>query len=197
MLNCKTLPIAFVSAASMLLSAAAYASEEEASFAARIGWLHQCLAIKNDALGPGTPVTIIVFGWGHDPTVMGDALGVRIAGKILGKTESGEICPALGESRRGVNEQTGMSFYEISLEEGRSFQSTDLGIGIIGLNPDPARSIDLDGNGVADSLTACTSLEGVHFAVWKDEPYAGKPFWTDYYYVGYDVEPDCPDELFL
>ena len=140
--NRKTLPIALVSAASILLNAVAYASEEESPFNSRIGWLDKCLAIRNHMLQPGTPVTIILFGWGHDPIVKGDATGIRIAGKILGRTDSGEICPALGEWRRGVNQQDGISFYEISLEEDRSFRSTDVGIGIIGLNADPAnRSI--------------------------------------------------------
>lgn len=175
MRNRKTLPIAFVSAASILLTAAAYASETESPFNSRFGWFDQCLAIKNDALEPGTPVTIIVFGWGHDPIVKGDAPGVRIAGTILGKTRSGDQCPALSEWKGGGNDSEDVSFYAVSLEEGRSFESTDLGIGIVGLDADPARPIDLDGNGVADSLTACTSLEGVHFAVWKDEPHTGAP----------------------
>ncbi len=187
------LPIALVSAASVLLSAAAYASKEESPFAARVGWLDKCLAIKNHTLEPGTPVTIIVFGWGHDPIVKGDAPGVRIAGTILGKTRSGDLCWALGEWKGGGNDREDLSFYEVSLEAGRTFESTDLGIGIVGLGPEDADPIDLDGNGVADSLTACTSLEEVNFAVWKDEPHTGAPLWEDYYYLGYEVaDPDCP-----
>jgi hypothetical protein len=40
---------------------------------------------------------------------------------------------------------------------------------------------------------ACVTSEGVKFSAWEGEPYRGTPLWSDYYYLGYDVEPNCPE----
>ena len=40
-------------------------------------------------------------------------------------------------------------------------------------------------------LRSCTSNEGVHFTAWSDAPLTGTRRWHRYYYLGYDVEPNC------
>ncbi len=165
---------------------------ELAPFDPQVGYVDECLAIRNDALQPGTPVTIMAFE-GDETLLARRIFSLRLTGKILGKTTSDEKCPPLSDNRRSINESEGASFYAVALDDGPFMNPDDgiFGIGIVGLgSEDP---IDLDGNGVADSLTACTSLEEVHFAVWKDEPHTGEPLWAGYYYLGYEVaEPDCP-----
>jgi hypothetical protein len=37
----------------------------------------------------------------------------------------------------------------------------------------------------------CASEEGVHATAWAGVPLNSRRLWHAYYYVGYDVEPDC------
>jgi len=37
---------------------------------------------------------------------------------------------------------------------------------------------------------SCTSHEGVHLSAWR----GNRKTWDGYWYLGYDVEPSCPDE---
>lgn len=204
MWNRNTRPVAFVCAAAILLCAAAHASEEATGagsgspFAWRIGWMHECLAIENQTLQPGTPVTIIVFAIDDESIVEGTNLPRRAAGKILGKTDSDEHCPPLFSDRRGINEGEEVSFYAVALEGGRTLAFDEFGIGILGLDAEDTDPIDLDGNGASESFSICTSSEGINFAVWKDLPYTGRPLWKGYYYLFHGVaNPDCPEGLVL
>lgn len=52
-------------------------------------------------------------------------------------------------------------------------------------------SVDLDGDGRAEFFRACTSSEGNHLTVWSGRPLVGKRVWHSYYYLGYDVVPNC------
>ena len=52
---------------------------------------------------------------------------------------------------------------------------------------------DLDGDGKRDTFTSCSTSEGVNFSVWNGEAYKSKLIWSDYYYLGYDSEADCPE----
>jgi hypothetical protein len=51
---------------------------------------------------------------------------------------------------------------------------------------------DLNGDGHEDYFTECSTSEGVQFNIWTDAPYKNKALWSAYYYLGYDVEPNCP-----
>jgi hypothetical protein len=42
----------------------------------------------------------------------------------------------------------------------------------------------------------CASTEGVHATAWSGVPLASTRRWHAYYYLGYDVEPDCTDADF-
>jgi len=69
-------------------------------------------------------------------------------------------------------------------------------IAIVGFNDsikvanDKVRA-DLNGDGRLESFRLCTSHEGLHLTVWTGEPLEGKRLWHEYYYLGYDVEPNC------
>ena len=196
---------AIVCAVVTLLSAAAHASEEEpetagdqsaSPFDDRIGWLAGCLAIKNHTLEPGTPATFIIFDLDNERLLDERILTKRVAGKILGKTRSGERCRALSEVTNGVNDDEDVSFYEVWFE---GFETLDpgyiFGFGILGLEADKTDPIDMDGNGVADSFSVCNSSEGVNYYVWRGAPRQGEPIWRGYYNIGYELEgpSDCPE----
>jgi hypothetical protein len=42
-----------------------------------------------------------------------------------------------------------------------------------------------------DTYRSCTSSEGVHLTIWSGQPLASERRWHQYYYVGYDLKPDC------
>lgn len=50
---------------------------------------------------------------------------------------------------------------------------------------------DLDGDGRAEFFRACASTEGNHLTVWTGRPLTGKRVWHSYYYLGFDVVPNC------
>jgi hypothetical protein len=53
--------------------------------------------------------------------------------------------------------------------------------------------VDLDRDGVPERFQSCASTEGLHPALWSGEPFQGPSRWTRYYYLGYDLEPNCPE----
>jgi hypothetical protein len=54
-------------------------------------------------------------------------------------------------------------------------------------------SADLDNDRVAEHFRVCTSMEGLHLTVWSGMPLKGKRQWHRYFYLGYDVEPNCTE----
>jgi hypothetical protein len=50
---------------------------------------------------------------------------------------------------------------------------------------------DIDGDGRPEFFRFCTSSEGVHLTVWSKDALKGTRRWHQYYYLGYDVEPNC------
>jgi hypothetical protein len=61
-------------------------------------------------------------------------------------------------------------------------------------NPKGRVSADLDNDGVAEHFRVCTSMEGLHLTVWSGRPLKGKRQWHRYFYLGYDVEPNCTED---
>ena len=49
------------------------------------------------------------------------------------------------------------------------------------------------GNETSAYFRTCASSEGLHLTVWKGLPLKGKRIWHRYYYLGYDVEPNCTE----
>ena len=52
---------------------------------------------------------------------------------------------------------------------------------------------DLEGDGQREYFRSCTSAEGVHLTIWKGKPLEGVRKWHYYYYLGFDVTPDCTE----
>ena len=55
---------------------------------------------------------------------------------------------------------------------------------------------DADGNErvlrVRDArVRSCTSIEGLHLTIWSGTPLTSTRLWHAYWYLGYDVEPNC------
>jgi len=43
-------------------------------------------------------------------------------------------------------------------------------------------------------VRSCTTQEGVILEVWAGTPRKSSPLWSEYYYLGYDVEPSCTED---
>ena len=54
--------------------------------------------------------------------------------------------------------------------------------------------IDYDADGTNEFFNSCETSEGMKFFVWSGTVNQGKARWSDYYYLGYDVKPTCPEE---
>jgi hypothetical protein len=159
---------------------------------AHVGWMSDCLVIHNHDLQPGTPVTIQTIG-DADRFSVDRVLDLRLTGKIVEKTSSEETCHLLADDRRAVMDPDNVSFYTVALDDGPLMNPEEEIFGIAVVGPAPPGAFDFDGNGAADSFTACQHYEGIGFDVWSGEPYAGEPSWSDYYYFGYEVEEtECP-----
>ena len=172
--------------AAFLLGADAHASDTPAqsdpnpsSLEARVGWLDQCLAIKNDALQPGMSVTFLIF----DParTEFGDygTFTHRVAGRIVEKTRSVEGCRALYFR---INDAPDIAFYEVVLDGGLSAEH-HTGIGILGLAQD-ADLIDVNGDGAQESFTLCHTGAGFQFDMWAGEARTSERLWSGTSYFG-------------
>ncbi len=44
---------------------------------------------------------------------------------------------------------------------------------------------------------SCVSSEGIHLSAWLGESIIGKKLWHQYYYLGYDLEPNCEESELL
>jgi len=146
-----------------------------------IGWLHgNCLAVKRE----------IDVNIDHLNVVDLDTKKVMPLqfGKIA---DNAEECYALLEDRASINQQEGRKFYTVVTNS-----SVNLAIGIVYSSDkvkSPEQLTDLDGDGKRDTFTSCSTSEGVNFSVWNGEAYKSKLIWSDYYYLGYDSEADCPE----
>ena len=69
---------------------------------------------------------------------------------------------------------TGNSYVVVT---GPKESAIDIGIAMLG----PREQI---------SAKMCASTEGLHLTAWAD----GRRVWHTYFYLGYDVDPDCTDE---
>ena len=70
------------------------------------------------------------------------------------------------------------------------------GLGAAVVAPQMAGSVDstgvsvrVPGRGGPYTFRYCASMEGMHITAWQGQ----RRVWHEYYYVGYDLEPDCTD----
>ena len=125
-----------------------------------------------EAAREGTGVTLIL----PDPSVPGD---VRILHATLGAT----LPDAEAESG-------GLVTFALPVVPGVP------GIGFALIDPSPgitvtggALRVDVTGDGVPETLSACLTTEGVQLSAVDDK---GEYVWQGYQPLGYDVEPTCP-----
>jgi hypothetical protein len=87
------------------------------------------------------------------------------------------------------------SFYFLKLVSG-SVKPDGIGIAVVGPKTNfrianGLASADLNGYVRREYFRLCTSNEGVHLTIWSGKPLKGVRKWHWYYYLGYDVEPNC------
>src|SRR5688500_14333033 len=152
-------------------------SPTNAPVTTRIGWVASgCMAISDDSITDGSPVTIVAFGNDDSTTI--------VEARVTGRGTADRKCPVRAAAASGDGS---LRFYTLS-------SVVDAGIAIVGPVVRKAGGIDVNGDNRADQFTRCTASEGISFAVWTNgRPHAGEPFWSGYEYLGYDVEPDCPE----
>lgn len=182
------------SAAALLLAAALLAacSSRAADDAlppadpvARIGWLHGgCLAAADPQLASGTPVHVVLL----------DGTGQAAAAAIEAPATSELTCKPMLSGREGTVQSQPAHYYTVTQW---TDDSAAMAVGVIGDLAgvgiaDGVAHIDLNGDGEPEVFAACATSEGIRFGLWAGEPYRGDPLWTGYYYLGYDLEPNCP-----
>jgi hypothetical protein len=139
-----------------------------------------CLYIPNSGLAPGQRVQFVTS---TNPQTAGEAEIVR---------KADDTCKDSGQG------QPGMSSYSFKVIRG-SLQMGAPAFAIANSNkPVTATAngvaVELEGDGQMAYFRACTSTEGLHLTVWKGKPLTGVRKWHSYYYLGYDVTPDCTEK---
>lgn len=107
----------------------------------------------------------------------------------LGKKAEGDSCAPLLSDRREVNEAEGYSFYQLVGSE--AIADEEIGVALLTAEETLPEDLDTNNNKLADNFSYCTTSEGVVFYGWDAEKGDLEPFWQEYYYMGYDVEPSC------
>lgn len=167
--------------ACLLLSACASVVKQDAGGPPPIGWVHgPCIALAEADAAPGTGAVVVML----------DGPQQVVHAKVGRRAGPGDACPALDDDRREVNVADGLSFYLIEPDA-----SDGLAIGVLVPAPvmAPDDALDIDRDGRRDVFEHCATSEGVRFRVRSGAPGAGETLWSGYYYLGYDVEADCPD----
>ena len=156
-------------------------SDNNSELESYVGWLHgNCFAVRNSNIVNSTNMLVVRL----------DNAQEVLYSKIVSKVGSGDECYPLLEDRRAINIENGLSYYIV-----RSEEPIDLGIGIVDKDNTPAKNyelLDLDGDGRKDTFSQCLTSEGIRFSVWNGVAYKSNLIWSDYYYLGYDAEPNCP-----
>ena len=141
-----------------------------------------CLSIKNPALRRGQEITLI---WAP-------------IGDLLFKPEIryGRVVEKLSEPCDSFNRGDGDAAYRLEAGE---LEPLRIYFAIVGrhnqftISPGGVRGI-VGSNEL--SFRSCTSMEGIHFSIWRSEALAGIKIWHEYYYLGYDTEPTCKEAEF-
>lgn len=142
------------------------------------------LDIQNSAVAPGTPISVVVL---DDPQTL-------LHASVVKKQASAANSPTMIVSGEAPVR------YDLKLEEG-AWPGSTLGIAVlqplVNISTESALvSADIDGDGEPEFFRQCASTEGIHLGVRSGTPIVGEQRWHAYYYLGYDVEPNCrPGEL--
>ncbi len=145
-----------------------------------VGWLHgNCLAIEADIDLNSYNLVVVDLAVNHHVRKL----------KIGKKAETADECYALLQDRIAINTENGRRFYTVI-----STSPINLGIGIVSTGADDNEDniLDINNDGKKDTFSYCSTSEGVKFSIWDGVAYKSELIWSDYYYLGYDTEADCP-----
>lgn len=146
------------------------------------GWFDgRCFATLENSLAPKTEILVVRL----------DAPQTLMSAEVIGLANPHDCAP-LSRDRREQNEAEGYTFYAV-----KQSQVFGLAIGIVGAVVESRTEngivfADLDSDGTFEQFTHCATSEGISFDIWGATPYKDKPIWSGYYYLGYDVERNCP-----
>jgi hypothetical protein len=140
---------------------------------------HNCIYITSATISPGQQVQFITAS---TPQTVGQA-------EIIGK--AADICNSPGQDNPDLVR------YSFKVTQG-AMQRGAPAFALANVTrpltvKEDGVTADLDGDGQPEYFRSCTSSEGVHLTVWKGKPLEGARKWHSYYYLGYDVTPDCTD----
>lgn len=168
--------------ACLLLAACASVTEQDGGGPPPIGWVHgACIALAQTDAEPGSGVVLVML----------DDSRQVVRAKLGRRAGPGDACPALEEDRRDVNLADGLSFHLV--EEPGAPDGLAIGVLVPETVRAPEDALDIDQDGRRDVFEHCASSEGVRFRVRSAGPGTAATLWSGYYYLGYDVEADCPD----
>lgn len=162
---------------------------QTATLTKQVGWFYdKCLVINALGLTAGTALTLF------DADASQNVFRSRIITPASGANE----CAPLADDRKSVNAEDGNFFYLITKPKETQAGSTfNLGIAVVHSYKNGSQlgteTLDLDNDGTADLFSYCATSEGINFTVWSAAPYKSKKLWNGYYYLGYDIEPNCPE----
>jgi hypothetical protein len=140
------------------------------------------LEIKNPNLTPNEKVVIVDVDYNGQHTIKRASIVEKVSGDC---------------SERGVNDKGGACYKLRAIsgnidQFGGAFVIAKTSVSFTKLKG--RVSADLDNDGVAEHFRVCTSMEGLHLTVWSGRPLKGKRQWHRYFYLGYDVEPNCTED---
>ena len=88
-----------------------------------------------------------------------------------------------------------VSSYSLTRLSGK-FETGTVGFAVVGVNTrfrvsGGLASADINNDGRREYFRSCASREGLHLTIWSGRPLRGVRRWHHYYYLGYDLEPNC------
>ena len=136
-----------------------------------------CLGISNPNLHPGERLTLVNAGKRQS----------IIKAKVRQKTDKPCSAGDVGDEE--------VHYYLLEVVSSQVEPGT-LAVGITGTKAvfKVSRGIvsaDLDSDGKSEYFRECASTEGIHLTVWSGGYPEGWRQWHRYFYLGYDVEPNC------
>jgi hypothetical protein len=139
-----------------------------------VGWIHgNCIALNNATVVDGSKLLLIGL----------DSVTTTTMSSISKIATPDDSCYALYAERGAFNDDDQTFFYKVETDQGN-----DLMIGILVDQLASENYLDLNNDGTEETFTYCFTSEGVNFTVASETD----TLWTAYYYLGYEVQPDCP-----
>jgi hypothetical protein len=136
-----------------------------------------CFASADSTLPPGAPVTVVHAVFPQYST----------EGRLGGRSKS----PCFPPPRTSVDSME----YAVDAP-GDTIGRRGVPIAILGKLPQATMRGDtvvlaVEPGKPSWRFRSCASEEGIHATAWSGIPLSSPRRWHDYYYLGYDVEPDC------